>query len=197
MIRFYIVPIERSGSQRGPQYFKWPRDPDPANSIDVPWSMKDYGLVDVGVVAADVTTAQHNQIVAHTDVLAIPTNLDNTLNAAAVTTARNFLEALNVPAGWVGQGDTYRAVLRSVTAIFLYMQRVTAITGTTVDWVNVPLSTQVRNIPTVWRDAMTQAATELGYDYSGVTGTTTLRQVLKSMADAWGDAPIYFGLTTL
>ena len=203
-IRYFIVPIERhtdagGGVKRGPQHFAWKFDQDPANSLpsSVQWSMIDYGLVDVGVVAANVTAAQVTTMTAFSDVLVIPANINNNLNAAAVSAAQTFLENINVPAGWVSTSLTYRQVLRTITGMFLYMQRVTAIAGLALDWQSVSLGTQVQNIPLAWRNAMQQAADELHYDYTGITGTSTLRQVLKSMADDWGAAPIYFGITTL
>jgi hypothetical protein len=175
-------------------YFKWRYNPI---GIDCPWSMKDYGMINYAVLAADIADADHTALVAHTDVLAIPINLDSTMTAGAVNTAKAFLENWNIPAGWINTGVTYRSVLRTITSMFLFMQRVTAILGHTVDVGTISLSTQVRNIPVDIRNALAQAASEMGYNYSAVTGTTTLRTVLKAMADAWGSQPIYFGFVTL
>jgi len=196
-IRFYILPIERNAAQtaRGPKYFTWRFDPDPPG-IDCPWSMKDYGLMDQAVLCADIAAADHTALAANADVLAIPVNIDTTLNTSARNTARTYLESVNIPAGWVNTGDTYRSVLRSVLGIFFYLQRVTALRGVALDWVEVPLSLQWQQIPASWQSAMTQAATEMGYATSGVTNTTTLRTILKYMADQW-TKPIEFGIATL
>jgi hypothetical protein len=77
------------------------------------------------------------------------------------------------------------------------MQRVTGILGhgitLPVGWAGLTME----QVPTNIRDAMGQAAASFGYDYSWVTASTTVRQVLKAMADAWGTQPILFGLATL
>ena len=52
-VRFYILPIKRVGTTRGPKYFSWRYDPDPPG-ITCPWSMKDYGAIDECVIAADI-----------------------------------------------------------------------------------------------------------------------------------------------
>ena len=195
-IRFYILPIEVVENRRGPKYFKWRFDPDPPG-IDCPWSMKDYGSIDQAVLVADIAAADHAALVLNADVMALPLNLDSNMNAGAVNTAKTFLEAAGVPAGWVNAGVTYRSVLRTVTALFLFMQRVTAILGRPVTVTQAGLNTQVGNLPADVRDALAQAADEQGFDRTGITGTTTVRQVLKMMADAWGSTPILFGFVTL
>jgi hypothetical protein len=194
-IRYYVLPIEHNNNARGPKYFTWRYDPDPPG-INCPWSMKDYGLMDQAVLCADIQPADATTMAGYADVLSIPANLDTNLTAGAVNTAKNYLESVNIPAGWISTADTYRSVLRSLLGIFFFLQRVTAIAGQAIDWVSVPLNTQWRNIPATWRDAMTQAATEMQFDTSGTTNNTTLRAILKNMADQW-TTPILFGLDTL
>jgi hypothetical protein len=192
-VRYYVLPITRTvENQRGPKYFQWRF----GAGINCPWSMKDYGLMDQCVVCADISDADHTALAANADVLSIPVNIDNTLNIVARNTARDYLESINVPAGRINTNDTYRSVLRSVLGIFLFLQRVTAIRGEAIDWVSVSLSMEWQNIPTAWRNAMMQAATEMGYSTNGVTSTTTLRTILKYMADQWTN-PILFGIATL
>lgn len=193
-IRFYVMPIARNGAARGPKYLKWRWNPD---GIDCPWNMLDYGLLDQAIVAADVTSAQHTALAANGDVLAIPANLNSTLTATAVSTAESYLESIGMPAHWVSTSYTYRQVLRIVAGTFLYMQRVTAILGRPITLTGGVLGMQMQNIAADIRGAMQQAADEQEFDYSGVTATTTVRQVLKAMADAWGDKPILMGIATL
>lgn len=193
-IRYYIVPIERVGSGRGPKYFKWRLG---TGTIDCQWAMVDYGLVEQAVVAADISDTDAATLAAAADVLTLPANLDGTLTLAARNTARTWLEGIGVPAGWVNTGMTYREVLRTVTALFLFMQRVCAILGRTVTVKAGALDTQFRNLPADVRAAITQAADEQGFDRTGVSNTTTLRVILKLMADAWEDRPILFGFTQL
>ncbi len=193
-IRYYIVPIERVGTGRGPKYFKWRLG---TGTIDCQWAMVDYGLVDQAVVAADISDIDAATLAAAADVMAIPVALDNKLTSGAVSTAKTWLESIGVPAGWVTTALTYREVLRTVTALFLFMQRVCAILGRKVTVTKTALGTQFRNLPADVRAAITQAADEQGFDRSGVSNTTTLRVILKLMADAWDDTPILFGFTSL
>lgn len=193
-IRFYVLPISRIGSSRGPKYFKWRHNP---TGIDCRWNIIDYGLIDQCIVCADVTPTQHTALAANADVLAIPANLNSKLTATAVNTAETYLEGIGMPAQWVSTTYTYREVLRIVAGCFLYMQRVTAILGRGITLTGGVLGLQMQNIAADIRLAMQQAADEQGFDYSAVTATTTVRQVLKAMADAWGDRPIHMGIATL
>jgi hypothetical protein len=188
------MPIERIGSARGPKYLKWKYD---TTGIDCRWNLIDYGLIDQAIIAADVTNQQHTALAANSDVLAIPSNINSTLTATAVTTATAYLEGIGMPAQWVTTSHTYREVLRIVAGCFLYLQRVTAILGRSIVLTGGVLGLQMQNIAADIRAAMQQAADEQGFDYSSVTATTTVRQVLKAMADAWGDKAIYMGITEL
>lgn len=195
-IRYYILPIVRTvGGMRTAKYFAYPKGG--LSGIVCPWTMKDYGDIDQAIICADIQDADHTALVANADVLAAPVNIDSTMTTGAVSTAQTFLETYNIPADWINTGDTYRAVLRTITAFFLYMQRVTYFLGHSItlpgNWANLQMS----QVPADIRNAMGQAATSFGYDYSWVVGTTTVRQVLKGMADAWGVQPILFGLATL
>lgn len=193
-IRYYVLPIQQIGNARGPKYFKWRDNP---TGIVCPWSMKDYGSINQAVVCADIAAQDHTSLAANADVLSVPVNIDQTLNTNAVTAAVTFLEAYNIPAGWVTTGLTYRTVLRTVTAFFLFMQRVTVILGRAIELPPNWLNLQEQNIPADIRNALAQTASEFEFDYSAVTGTTTMRQILKHMADAWGSTSILFGLATL
>lgn len=198
-IRFYIVPIEQVGNARGPEYFHWRFDQNPVAGLEgIRWSLKDYGSINVGIVAADVTTAQHNILAVQSDVTAIPANLDATIGGGNLTAVRNALEGLRIPGAWVQANNSYRTVVRTVTGLFLYAQRVTALAGgQPLLRLNDNLNTQFQDLPADIRAAMQQAAEEFGYDTSGLTATSTLRQILKQFADDWGETPIEFGLTTL
>ena len=195
--RFYFLPIEHVGNYRGPEYLPWRFDQNPVPELaGVQWSMKDYGVIDQAIVAANVTPAQHTWLESQPDVLAVPLNLDADITPGQISAFNAYLEGREIPADWL-VGGTVRQGLRTVTAMFLYMQAVTAITGTSPFDTGVSLNTQIQNIPLGWRNAMQQAANQLGYDTSAFTGTTTLRQFLKGMADQWGDQPILFGFVTL
>src|SRR5574342_158667 len=80
-VRFYLVPIERvtinGADYRGPEYFSWRFDQNPiAELAGVQWSMKDYGLIDQAVVAANVTPTQEAILASQTNIYIFPLNID-------------------------------------------------------------------------------------------------------------------------
>ena len=191
--RLYVIPIESAGTARGPKYFTWMVDPDPPG-LSVPWAMMDYGCEPTGIVAADVTTAQHNVLAGHADVLALPVNLNTSPNAAAVTTAQTYLESINVPAGWVTTALTWRQIVRTVAGLFQFAQRYSGISsGGRWFGGGVALSMQWGQLPADVQTNLLATATSFGYSTMGLSGTTTIRTILKVLADAWGDAPFYLG----
>ena len=197
-VRWYLLPIETAngGLARGPKYFKWRFDPDPPG-LDVPWGMMDYGLMSVAIAWADVTTQQHNTLIANNDVRAVPQNLDATIGAGAVATTRNILEQLDIPGNWVTTADTWRGILRSTAGLFQFAQRVHGKFGVTLLPDGFTLDTTWSQLPQGAKDILLETALEIGIDTSGATGSTTLRQIYKTLADAWGAKPIFISGVTL
>lgn len=196
-IRYYVLPIEQTvANQRGPKYFHWKFDPDPPG-IECSWSMKDYGSINQAVLCADISSTDHTSLSSHSDVLVVPINIDSALTVSARNIARNFLENYNIPAGWVNTGMTYRTVLRTITNFFMFFQRLNGILERDLDLPAGWLELEVQQIPAGIRQAMMQYADENGIDYSVVTPTTTMRNIMKYMADSWGDTPILFGIAIL
>lgn len=181
--RLYILPIESTAAlQRGPKYFAWRFDPDPPALLDVRWGMLDYGMEPAGLVVADVTTAQHNTLVANTDVTAAPVNLDNAISAAAAQTTKDKLETYGIPANWIVTGMTWRQILRATIAIFRVAQRFSGLGATRLTPPGVTLSTPYSDMPVEYRDMLLLAIDELGYDRSGLTAQSTLRDLLTQIA---------------
>jgi hypothetical protein len=195
-IRFGVFPIERVGSARGPEYIPWRFDANPAESVAVAnWSMKDYGLIDRAVLAIDANAAQFTDLNGRAGVILFPQNLDTQPTTQQRTNVQTALESQNIPAGWIGAGDTWRTILRGITGIFLSMQRVTGITGSTPDDWGVTLNTTFDALPADVQSAFLQAAQELGVNT--IPSSTTLRAILRGMADRWEERPIEFGFVTL
>lgn len=198
MIRFYLLPIERNaeGDARGPKYFTWGDDPNPPG-IDCKWSMKDYGSLDMAILAADITQANHDTLILNSDVYAFPTNLDANMVLADRQAFNTYAEARGIPADWLTQNTTFRECAKITTAMMLYNQRVCAILGYPADpYAGLTLNTQYRNIANPLHDALPQAANGLGYAWN-VANNDQVRKILKLMADQWGTAVIYFGFTEL
>jgi len=200
MIHFYLLPIEigTNGTSRGPKYFHWQPwlDPDPPGII-CPWSMKDYGSINMATLAADITQADHDTLILNSDVYAFPENLDTTMTLANRQALNTYLEDHVLPGDWLAAGDTFHASARIITAMMVYNQRVCAILGyPTNPYAGITLNTQYRNIPNPLHDALSRASTDLGYTWT-VGNNDQVRKILKIMADQWGSQPIYFGLVVL
>lgn len=195
-IRYYLVPVEEVGSARGPKYFNWRFCVD--CSLNVPWSAMDYGLRPTMLIATDVTNGQHNGLAAASDVTTVPTNIDNTVSAAALSAVRAALEGLKIPGNWVTTAHTYREVLRAVAGLFQFAQRHQALHNEPLVEGNVDLSMTWSEVPQAKRQRVQATCDDLGYDTSPVTGAWTLGQTLKYLADLWGDTTFIFGnITTL
>lgn len=188
----YVVPIVQAGIYRGPKYFESRADPGAAELAGVQWAMMDYGSIPWGLVAADVDAAQDAFLAAQADVRNIPTALDDQIGGA-LTTVQNALEAARIPAGWVAASTTWRELLRAVAGLFQFAQRYTAITGNQLVTSTAVLNQRINQLTQAQRNALTQVATDLGYDTSGIAGNTLVRNALKILADQWGARAFYLG----
>lgn len=198
MIRFYILPIERNaaGSARGPKYFSWRFDPDPPG-IACLWSLKDYGSIDMGVLAADILQADHDALILNTDVYAFPENLDVLMALADRSAFNNFAEAHGIPADWLSPATTFRECLKITTGMMLFNQKVCAILGYPNNpYTGITLNTQYRNIPNPLHDAIRQASDLFGYTWD-ISDNDQLRKILKNMSNKWISQIIYFGFVEI
>jgi len=195
--RIYIVPITHIDLGPGrefaaPKYFFGRLIAGLAGLEGVSWAWERYVWEDHGIVAADVTDPQHALVSAQADVIAIP-DLDSTIaNATARNRVRNYLEAGNIPGTWVNTGMAYRAVVRTVLNVFRFHGRYVS-KGGRISTAGFSLATTWSQIPAAAQDRVRATADEFGLDYSAVTGTTTLRQLLKSMADQFGSIEYQIG----
>lgn len=67
-MHWYLVPLDRIGSMRGPRHLKWRGNPA---GLNVQWSLMDFGSFDVAVVAAATNEAQHADLAARADCFAV------------------------------------------------------------------------------------------------------------------------------
>lgn len=194
-IRFYLLPVESTAAlQRGPKYLPWRFDPDPPALVDVPWGMIDFGLEPAALVAADLTTPQHNALIANLDVTSVPVNLDNAIGASAAQTAEEKLESYGIPANWLVTGMTWRRILRATIAIFRVAQRFNGLGATRIVVPGVTLSTPYSAMPVDYRSMLLQAIDDLGYDRSTLTAQSTLRDLLTSIAGQSVPASLLMGV---
>jgi hypothetical protein len=192
--RIHLMPMSGTGANRfDPRIPKYLAEFGAAQ-----WQIVDYGSQDVALVALDADSATHSTLTAHSDVLTVPANLENTPSAGAVTTTRNALEALNIPGGWVNTSTAWRTIVRVVVGMFLWNQRYWVIRSGNVGngrqsiLDGVSLDSTVSQIPAASRTDMNAAATSLGVDTSSITGATTVRQALQIIGQQFATTPYKF-----
>jgi hypothetical protein len=144
----------------------------------IPWAWTTYLLEDVAIVLADTTVAQNTLLDAQAGVFPIA-NLDATISGTTIRNrVRSALENAFVPGTWITTGMSYRNILRAVAGMFEFHNRVVAISqGRVFDGVK-NLSTTINQLSATQISALTQTATEFGINYSGITGSSTLRAAL-------------------
>lgn len=194
-VQYYLIPVQVvNETKRGPSYLKWRFN---SEGLDVPWMCLDYGLIDMMICAVDAEQTDHDYLEGQADVYQFPVNIEANPSPAELAELETILEVAYIPAAWLTPADTWRQTLRTISGMFLFMQRLTGITGSSpLDW-GVGLNTQFRNLDQVYQDAIVEAFDTLGYDSSTIKTNWTLRIILKEAADQWGDRPIYFDFTTL
>lgn len=182
-IQLYIIPQAHSadGKYNAPKYVA-KRILTPLVGLEnVSWSWEFVPSGDVGVIAVDGTAAEHALLAAQTDVLQIPA-LDNTIpNNTTRNRVRTVLEGFNLPGNWVNTGMTYRSVLRVTIGSILFLSRLTSRLQRKFFDGSLSLTTTVSQLPLATRNELQSAAGDMGLDYSAVTGTTTVRELLRLM----------------
>ena len=154
----------------------------------------DFGAEPWFLVVADVDASQHAAISGQADVTTIPiAALDDPVGPSQTSAIQARLEAANIPAGWVQEGQTYREVLRVLLRICQTMQAIQGQLGLTGSLFTggVSLATRMDELSPAIRQKLRDAGTQLNMDTSWVTGATTIRQLLKNCADRWAYGTIY------
>lgn len=185
---FFLTP--RIGAGQFPDTFR-PKYTDPGslgagNDLGA-YSAMDYGFEGLFFVKADLTAAQRTALSAQTDVLVVPANIDSTVSALALSRIQTTLEAANLPAEWVDTSLTYRQVLRRVRRIITFMQRWQGLFGDRLFVNGVTLDTRWNQLGGVQQQRLRDVAASLQLDTTGITNTSTLRQILRTVADQLPD----------
>lgn len=185
--RLYLMPMAADG-----RYPKYLADLEGLSSAGM-----DYGAEPVFLVCVrDVPDSVHATLAAYPDVTALPLNLDAQIGAQ-LGQVQTALESLNLPAQWVQATFTYRQVARIVAAIFQFMQRCHGLGFPRLLEGTVTLNTRFNQLPQVSRQRLLQAAESMQFDTSSLAGTSTIRQILKAMADQWGTLELFLGSEVL
>jgi hypothetical protein len=181
-LRYYLMPVTETvinpiaGTIRRSPKFDF-------DAIGVRWQWIDYGVRPVGFLCADVSTAQHNSVISDAEIRTFPANLDNTLGGNRQT-VEDALEGFNLPGAWVTTGMTYRTVLRVVVGTILIAQRFAGISRNEgqdpdITPAGVTLNTAYSDMPTGYRTRLLEAIDSLGYDYSTLGASDSLRDLMR------------------
>jgi hypothetical protein len=190
-VNVYVVPGLGAGSiedPRRPKYF------GPGGQYaGYPVAAIDYGREPVFLVAVrDVAPADHTTLAGLADVVTVP-DLQQTVGAQAATVQAR-LEGLNIPGQWVTAGMSYGSVCRYVAVLCQIAQVLTQRLGRPRLFGGaVTLATRWNQLPQSVRDDLLALASELGMSTAALSGTTTVRQILKALADQWPAVAISFG----
>lgn len=155
-----------------------------------------YGAEDAALVALqDVPAGVHATLAGHADCTAVP-DLSQTVGGQ-LATVQARIEALKLPAQWVQSSDSYGSVVRVVAIVFLLMERFKGLGKEKIFQAGITLDTRFNQLPVGVRQDLRDLGDSFGFDTSAVAGTSTLRQILKMMADQWGLLTIHTGFGSI
>lgn len=178
----YVMPITGAGTRNDPRQPKYTSTFQSFN-----WTMYDYGNETeclVGIL--DIDGATDSSLTGQADCIGLPSNLDNAV-AGARSTVQSDLESVNIPGTWVQTTNTWRDVVLFVGGACQFAQRFQGLTANGSRWFTggVTLNSTFNSLPAGIRSAIQSAAASFGFDTSGITGSSTLRQIIQSAAQQY------------
>lgn len=187
----YLLPFEVNA--RGE------RVPEHVMGLAVAGACSTFGFQGDCLCAADVSNADDTAIAAEADVLKVPDNLDATLGAGAVATVQAALEAREIPSQWVTGAFTYRRLIRIINAMFAFVTRFAAVNSFIQPLLSglVTLDTTFASLSAANRQRLLDTAASFSFNTDGFTGASTMRQILKGVADQWGEREFQLGGITI
>lgn len=196
-LRLYIVPVVGTGSKADPRTPKYFTD---GTVTSVAWTANVYGFEPWAIVAADLSPTDDAIIVNELDAFALPFDLSPLLTAPQVTNVQTKLEAAHIPSGWVNTSLTWTDVVRTVLGMFAFFQRYSGIyarqNGTVPPSLflgGITLDSTFGTLSVANQNALTGAAQSFNFSTAGLTSLTTIRVILKTMADNFQGQVYSFG----
>lgn len=185
-VNVYLMPLIVSGPKnaRLPKYFA------SLDGLDPTWM--DYGLEPVFlVVVQDIPALTHTFLVAQSDVIVVP-DLQQTVGAQ-LAIVQSRLELLNIPSGWVQSSHSYGSVVRYAAIFFHLMQRMQGMGFAKLLDGGVTLDTRFNQLTAGVQGNLVATAQSFGMDTSSLSGASTIREMLKALADQWPALSISVG----
>jgi hypothetical protein len=149
------------------------------------------------VAVKDIPADLHATISADATCLALP-DLDAVVGTR-LTATRNKMEGWNIAASWVTADMPYRQVVRVTYIFFQIATRLLGMGRPNLFQAGVSLDTTFGGLPAGVRQDLKDVAASFDppLDTSQVTGTTTVRQLYKGLADQFKGDSLVFGPVTL
>lgn len=188
----YLLPLVGAGThddRRRPAYIA-------TEAPGVEYTLMDFGMEPVCLLHIHTTGAQDTALQAHADVFALPANVAQVIGGQ-LAAVQNVLATFNIPEDWVQATMTYRQVLRRIALMCQFMQRLAVFLPTPLFTGGVTLATRFNQLPAATRTVLQAAAGDLGLDTSGLTGATTLRVILRNLADQLVIDTVFLGEESL
>lgn len=185
-VNVYLMPAGTDDiGGRAPKYF--------TTISPTPMVAMDYGDEPVFLVAVkDVPPAVHTALAGFSDVTVVPDLQQNV--GAQLATVQARLDSFNIPSQWVTSGMSYGSVCRYVAIFFLITQVLTQrLNRPRLFGGSVTLGTTWNQLPQGVRTDLLDLAAALNFDTTGMSGSTTVRQILKALADQWPSVSIPMG----
>lgn len=194
---YFLVPmIEVQGPLGLTRRAKYSKDPAVTLSAAIR-----LGRTDDAILYMEATQTYLDSVAAESDAtrLATTANLDSVLTAGQANAAKTKFEASFIPGEFINAGDTRREALRKVLGAFLFSQRMEGRFGES--WKKraqangVTLNTEWRDFPVALQNEFRDIRDEKGWTNQelGLTGSSTLREIMGAVSDQWGDAPFELG----
>jgi hypothetical protein len=191
-LNVYLMPAV-AGPKPGQIYGKyWP---DLA-AAGVAAAQMPYGAEPTFLVAAqDVPAGLHQTVAGDAACTAVP-DLAQTVGGQ-LAAVQNQLEALNIPTQWATAGMSYGSVVRVVAIVFQLAQRLQGLGRNRLFGGAVTLDTRFNQLPQSVRTDLQDMAASFNFDTGSLSGTSTVRAILKALADQWPNLSVPFGPLTL
>lgn len=192
-IELFLVPMVGAGTKDDPYRAKYTRDPQVIRSGAVRYSRTESAVALIEAPATYLTEVRGQSDVVS---LATPSNIDNALTANQANAAKDLFEDRGIPAGFINAGDTRREAIRAVIGLFLFSQRLEGRYGSGF-WDRakshgITLATVWADFPQSLKDEFLDVRDSFGWTGNlGVTNSTTLREVMRILAEQFEDTPMY------
>jgi hypothetical protein len=178
-LNLYVMPLTGGGTSvadgRNPKYRSdWV-------DVRVNWTVFHYGGEPWCLVGfADIPSGLDTTLQGRAQVHPLPADLDVAVGGAA-NAISNALESVNIPGTWVTGTDTWRDIALFVGAVCNFAMTFQAITKGGLWFTGgVTLDSTYGSLPATARDGLLSAFQAEGLDTTGLTASSTLRQVIRS-----------------